>query len=73
MPIIGKVYLISNYMITAIQANPFLYLLTVLKNMIEPFISEQITLPPTVPKDRSYYELIMYNPTKDPINVKYRK
>ncbi|EDW13046.2 uncharacterized protein Dmoj_GI18006 [Drosophila mojavensis] len=44
----------------------------VLKNMTEPFISKQITLPPTVPKDRSYYEMIMYNPTKDPINVKYR-
>lgn len=63
----------SSYRITTVQANPFSNSLTVLKNMTEPFISKQITLPPTVPKDRSYYEMIMYNPTKDPINVKYRK
>ncbi|XP_030565466.1 uncharacterized protein LOC115765868 isoform X5 [Drosophila novamexicana] len=44
----------------------------VLKNMTEPFVCEHITLPPTVPRDRSHYELIMYNPTKDPITVKYR-
>ncbi|EDW03469.1 GH10487 [Drosophila grimshawi] len=40
--------------------------------MTEPSFSEHITLPSTVPQDSSYYEMILYNPTKEPIGIKSR-
>ncbi|KAH8266486.1 hypothetical protein KR044_004226, partial [Drosophila immigrans] len=38
----------------------------------DPSLCEHILLPSTVPKNKSYYETIIYNPTKDPVSIKSR-
>ncbi|XP_034101229.1 uncharacterized protein LOC117565950 isoform X2 [Drosophila albomicans] len=40
--------------------------------LTEASICEHMVLPSTVPKNKSYYETIIYNPTKEPISIKYR-
>lgn len=46
--------------------------IVVLHGLKEPSMCEHITIPSTVIRDKCYYEMVIYNPTKDPIKVKYR-
>ncbi|KAH8409413.1 hypothetical protein KR222_002720, partial [Zaprionus bogoriensis] len=45
----------------------------VLQDLKEPYVCEHIEFPKTVPKDLSYYEIIIYNPLQDLVHVRYRR
>ncbi|ALC39538.1 CG15824 [Drosophila busckii] len=44
----------------------------VLQGLEEPTYSKTIILPACVPKDKSYYEMIIYNPKKEPVPFKLK-
>jgi len=52
---------------------PLPYSSSVLDKLENPSISDTITFPSCVPGNKTHYEMIIYNPTKDLVRVRYRK